>query len=222
VAHRRSACLQHSLRSGEDQITDVQRGTDQKLTVTARVYSLWAAGRLRETEERLKCETPITEVGSICASVVGFGFDFTGYIDVRFMQIGHDCNRADSISISAYSSAAHDAKVGFLAGPDSGGVPYLYYGFTLHDELALLVEAGFTPMQALQAATRDAAQFLSNKDAGTIEVGKRADLVLLAADPLADIHNTQKIEAVIVHGQFLHRRALDALLGEAESRAKGD
>ena len=96
--------------------------------------------------------------------------------------------------------AAHDAKVRFLAGTDSGGVPYLHYGFTLHDELGLLVEAGFTPMQALQAATRDAAQFLSNKDAGTIEVGKRADLVLLTADPLADIHNTQKIEAVIVHG----------------------
>src|SRR5215472_13077828 len=79
---------------------------------------------------------------------------------------------------------AHQAGVPFLAGTDSGGVPYLYYGFSLHDELALLVDAGFTPMQALQAATRDAAQFLGLKDTGTVEIGKRADLVLLVADPL--------------------------------------
>ena len=79
--------------------------------------------------------------------------------------------------------------VRFLAGTDRGGVPYLYYGFSLHDELALLVEAGFTPLEALQAATRNAAEFLGLKDTGTIEPNRRADLVLLAADPLADSAN---------------------------------
>jgi len=63
-------------------------------------------------------------------------------------------------------------------------VPYLYYGFSLHDELALLVDAGFNPTQALQAATSYAAESFGFKDTGTIEIGKRADLVLLAADPL--------------------------------------
>jgi hypothetical protein len=115
---------------------------------------------------------------------------------------------------------AHRAGVSFLAGTDSGGVPYVYYGFSLHDELALLVEAGFTPMQALQAATRDPARFLGLNDTGTVETGKRADLILLGADPLADIHNTQKIKAVILGGRLLDRRELDAFLSQAESRAK--
>lgn len=116
--------------------------------------------------------------------------------------------------------AAHEAGVRFLAGTDSGGVPYLYYGSSLHDELALLVDAGFTPLQALQAATRDAAEFLGLGDTGTIEAGKRADLVLLRANPLADIHNVSKIDAVILGGRLLDRHDLDELLKLAEQRAK--
>ena len=115
---------------------------------------------------------------------------------------------------------AHQAGVRFLAGTDSGGVPYLYYGFSLHNELALLVEAGFTPMQALQSASRDPAEFLGLRDRGTIEAGKRADLVLLRADPLADIHNTQQIEAVVIGGRVLNRGELDRLLNSAENKAK--
>jgi imidazolonepropionase-like amidohydrolase len=118
------------------------------------------------------------------------------------------------------ASAAYREGVPFLAGTDSGGVPYLYYGFSLHDELALLVEAGFTPIQALQAATLDPARFLGFPDSGTIEVGKRADLVLLTADPLADIHNTRRIEAVILKGRFHDQRELAALLNAAANRVK--
>jgi hypothetical protein len=114
---------------------------------------------------------------------------------------------------------AHEAGVRFLAGTDSGG-PYLYYGFSLHDELGLLVDAGFTPLQALRAATRDAAEFLGLEDTGTIESGKRADLVLLDANPLADIHNTQKIDAVILGGKLLDRHALDGLLKGVEQKAR--
>lgn len=115
---------------------------------------------------------------------------------------------------------AHQAGVRFLAGTDSGGVPYLYYGSSLHDELALFVEAGFTPMEALQATTRDPAQFLGLKDSGIIAVGNRADLVLLTADPLADIHNISKIDAVIRDGRLYDRRKLDEFLSTAEKRAK--
>jgi hypothetical protein len=116
--------------------------------------------------------------------------------------------------------AAHQAGVLFLAGTDSGGVPYVYFGSSLHDELALLVRAGFTSLQALQAATRDPAHFLGLEDIGTVEPGKRADLVLLRADPLVDIRNTKRIEAVILGSRLLDRRELNALLGRVENRAK--
>jgi imidazolonepropionase-like amidohydrolase len=106
----------------------------------------------------------------------------------------------------------HTAGVRMLAGTDSTE-PYTYPGFTLHDELAWLVAAGLTPMEALQSATRNAAEFLGRSDRqGTVEVGKDANMVLLRANPLTDIHNTQKIEAVILHGRYLSRADLDHFL----------
>jgi imidazolonepropionase-like amidohydrolase len=77
-------------------------------------------------------------------------------------------------------------------------------GLTLHEELALLVEAGLTPMEALQTATRNPAEYLNKLDSlGTIEKGKLADLVLLDANPLEDIRNTRKIRAVIIGGKLV-------------------
>jgi imidazolonepropionase-like amidohydrolase len=112
------------------------------------------------------------------------------------------------------------AGVPFLAGTDSGGLSYTYYGFSLHDELAFLVQAGFTPMDALQAATSKAAQFLGLADqVGTVTAGKQADLVLLEANPLDDIRNTQSIRAVVVRGRYLDRVALDGLLARAKAAA---
>jgi imidazolonepropionase-like amidohydrolase len=93
-------------------------------------------------------------------------------------------------------------------------------GFTLQEELVLLVDAGLTPMQALQAATINSATVTNrSKDLGSIEAGKLADVVLLNADPLADIHNTSKIEAVIAGGKLLRRANLDALLRQGERTA---
>jgi imidazolonepropionase-like amidohydrolase len=115
--------------------------------------------------------------------------------------------------------AMHQAGVPFLAGTDTPGVPCIFPGFSLHDELALLVaDGGFTPLEALQAATRDPARFLGReKDLGTVEPGKLADLVVLDADPLADIHNTTKIAAVVVNGKLLPRNELDKVLAEVEA-----
>jgi imidazolonepropionase-like amidohydrolase len=76
-------------------------------------------------------------------------------------------------------------------------------GIDLHNELALLVEAGFTPLEALQAATLNPAKFLGKTERfGTIQVGRAADLVLLDANPLEDISHTRKINAVVLGGKF--------------------
>jgi imidazolonepropionase-like amidohydrolase len=115
--------------------------------------------------------------------------------------------------------AMHRAGVDILAGTDVLN-PYCFPGFSLHDELELFVEAGLSPMAALQTATRNPARYLDQqKDFGTVEQGKIADLVLLDADPLKDIKNTRKIAAVIVGGQLLAREKLDAILVDVESAA---
>ncbi len=107
--------------------------------------------------------------------------------------------------------------VRFLAGTDSAA-PNVFPGSSLHEDLAYLVQAGLTPMQALQAATRNPAEFLGKlQTQGTIEPGKFADLLLLDANPLDDIHNTQRIRAVLLHGKMLDRKSLDGLL-EAEEK----
>ena len=107
-----------------------------------------------------------------------------------------------------------------IAGTDVPVMP-LVPGFALHHELAALVDAGLTPMQAIQAATRNASQAAARShQVGTIEPGKRADLVLLDADPLADIANTKRIRAVVIRGRLLERAALDSLLVDAEAFAR--
>jgi len=96
----------------------------------------------------------------------------------------------------------HKAGVEIMAGSDFSDWA-LVPGVDLHNELALLVETGFTPMEALQAATLNPAKFLGKTDTyGTIQVGRAADLVLLDMNPLEDISHTRKIHAVILGGKF--------------------
>lgn len=112
----------------------------------------------------------------------------------------------------------HARGVRILAGTDLG-VSHVYPGFSLHDELHHLVIAGLSPSEALQAATKNPAEFLNLDSLGTVEVGKVADLLLLDADPTATIANTRKIHAVIVAGRMLDRAFLDDLLKQGERTA---
>jgi len=92
-----------------------------------------------------------------------------------------------------------DAGIPFAAGTDAGP-PGRFPGYSQHWELQLMVEAGLTPAQALDAATRRAAMFLGAEDLGTLEPTKWADFVVLDANPLTDIKNTRKIRSVFIAG----------------------
>ena len=106
-----------------------------------------------------------------------------------------------------------------LAGTDSFD-SFDISGFSLHQELELLVKAGLKPTEALQAATTNPAKFLGReRDLGTVEVGKVADLVLLDADPTEDIRNSRKIRGVVLHGHFFDRVALDKMLAGVTTAA---
>lgn len=105
-----------------------------------------------------------------------------------------------------------------MAGSDGPG-GLMGYGWTTHRELAMLVDAGLSPMQALAAATTVPARYLgAEREWGTLSRGKRADLVLLEGDPLADIRNTTRIAGVSVGGKWLEKRALDTMVEQARVR----
>lgn len=113
----------------------------------------------------------------------------------------------------------HRAGANLLVGSDSLD-PFVFPGDSFHHELAELVRAGFTPMEVLQAATRGAAEFLGGeKEFGTVETGRAADLVLLGANPVENISNTRSVWAVIRHGNYYDRGALDAMLAQAKAAA---
>lgn len=117
--------------------------------------------------------------------------------------------------------ALHHAGVPFMAGTDAAPGVYIMPGFSLHDELANFVEAGFTPMESLQTATSNPARFLEMEASfGSVEPGKVGDLVLLRANPLEDIRNAQKINVVIAHGRLFDRAALDQILMKVEAAAR--
>jgi imidazolonepropionase-like amidohydrolase len=111
----------------------------------------------------------------------------------------------------------HRAGVRLLAGTDAPN-PYVFPGFGLHEELELFVQAGLSPLEALQTATVNPAKFLGKeKELGTIEKGKLADLVLLEASPLEDIKNTMRIAAVVANGKYLPKTDLQKLLSDVEA-----
>lgn len=113
----------------------------------------------------------------------------------------------------AVTLAMQRAGVTLVTGTDAS---YLHPpGFSLHDEIDMLVEAGLTPAEALRAATINCANLFPSLNAGAVAPGKRADLVLLNGNPLTDIRNAHDIHAVVLRGRVLNRAALDRALADA-------
>jgi imidazolonepropionase-like amidohydrolase len=102
------------------------------------------------------------------------------------------------------AGALHKAGIPVVAGTDQT-VP----GYSLHREIELYVQAGFTPMEAIQAATLASARAMGlSQESGTVEKGKRGDLILIKGNPLEDIRNTRNVEYVVTNGTMYHTAEL--------------
>lgn len=174
--------------------------------------------------EKSTWHTP-TLVAGVSFSDLGFTEDFFATDTVRYLpkarqQAAIDIQnpKADPTNVYKFGSWSlqivnqmHSAGVKLLAGTDSP--PLHVPGFCLHLELKAMVVAGLSPLEALQTATINPAEFFKiSHDIGSIDVGKYADLILLDKDPLLDIENARCITSVMSRGQFFNREALDSML----------
>jgi imidazolonepropionase-like amidohydrolase len=116
----------------------------------------------------------------------------------------------------------YNSGVTILAGTDAGYLnSFNYPGLGMHDELAIMVKYGLTPQQALICSIVNGPVFFNqSKEYGSISKGKNADLLILNANPLIDINNTKKIDAVINKGKYLSRKMLDQLLSDTEQKVR--
>jgi Amidohydrolase family len=148
-----------------------------------------------------------------------------GIVQGGWLQKAAPAARPDSITVrSSFSlertGALNKAGVRLLAGTDAPRA-FIYPGFSLHEELSLLVSSGLTPAEALRAATYNPAAYLGSLDSlGTIEQGKVADLVLIDANPLLDIRNTRRISTVIANGRVFDAAARASLLNGVQAALK--
>ena len=134
----------------------------------------------------------------------------------RFGEGFYEANQRRFVKEMSLLGDMQDKGVRFLAGTDYAN-PHCYPGFTMHDELGMMVKAGFTNLEALQTATYNPAVFFNKQDKmGNVKGGMVADLMLLNGNPLEDISNTKKIEAVFLKGKYFSRAALDDLLEKAK------
>jgi cytosine/adenosine deaminase-related metal-dependent hydrolase len=148
-----------------------------------------------------------------------------GLVQGGWLKRASSLARADTMVVRSYFSFGRtrdlrDAGVKLLAGTDMPQA-FVYPGFSLHQELELLVNSGLTPLEALRTATYNPAEYLNALDSlGTVEKGKLADLVLLEANPLTDIRNTRRISTVIANGRVFDAAARRDLLNHVETALK--
>ena len=141
----------------------------------------------------------------------------------QYLERQTDQGFAAAAAVAAASARAvrdlHQGGASVLAGTASFDA-FVLPGHSLHQELELLVKAGLSPAQALETATRNAAEYRgTDRTEGTIAAGKRADLVLLDADPTIEISNARRVHMVIANGRVYDRDALDRMLADVKTFA---
>ena len=105
-----------------------------------------------------------------------------------------------------------EKEVSLLAGSDCGAFnSYIYPGISLHQELQAMVDAGLSPLQALQTSAINGAKYLKKENTGAIKANYKADLVILNANPLENIEETQNINSVIKNGKVFQQQDLEGL-----------
>jgi len=165
---------------------------------------------MRTRDEYMNAETNEYRTGF--AKVIG------EYLGGEDAVVSHTARNVEILAALVYEM--HSAGVPLLLGTDLFGA--VVPGFSAHQELELLVDAGLTPYEALRTGTVNAAAFLGETDnAGTVEVGKRADFFLVEANPLADIGNAADVNGVFSHGKWCSASDLVQMLSEAKKLAGG-
>jgi imidazolonepropionase-like amidohydrolase len=206
--------------TGMEAIAAHQRSFEHLLSVRDTATSLIA----ELARQRVwQCPTVINSVGTAAdfTSDPGVPFWLKQSVDNWRRTAATRAAESDSAASAAAERATrrlgliktmYDLKIPFLAGTDAPAGYDLVPGASLHRELQLFVRAGLTPLQALQTATLNPAVYFGRTaDWGTIAVGKTADLVVLRANPLADIANTRAVAAVVADGRYYSPRELDRL-----------
>ncbi len=143
----------------------------------------------------------------------GFAKVIGEYLGDQGAVVAHIARNIETFSALLFEM--HDAGVPLLLGTDSFGA--VVPGFSVHQELEMMVDAGLTPYQALLTGTVNVAAYLGEScDAGTIEIGKRADFILTQHNPLADIANVSDVSGVFSHGKWRAASDLTKMLAEAK------
>jgi hypothetical protein len=206
LIHRDEAKCQHLF----DELR--KNGTWQTPTLSVHRYFAW------ENDPQFKNDARLQYFTGTPRSLLTLRDDgrLTGWTEANF-----EVARSLFAAYEHFVGLMFSSGVPLLAGSDSMN-PYVFPGFSLHTELAYMVEGGVTPLGALQAATRNPAIFMNQSDKyGSVNIGKVANLVLLDADPLQDIHNTTKIAAVFLSGKTYGRADLDRILKTARDNDSG-
>jgi hypothetical protein len=228
--------------SSRDSVLRARFGDTTTLSQESQLALIRAQSReLRATYDPAKCRSVIATLVRnhtwVTPTLVVYqpyahGFDSTsthpelakyvpGLVQGGWIRRAAGLSPSDSMVVRSYFSFDRtrdlkNAGVKLLAGTDMPQA-FVYPGFSLHDELELLVRSGLTPLEALRTTTYNPAEYLGALDSlGTVSRGKIADLVLLDADPLVDIRNTRRISAVIANGRLFDSAARDSLLSHVE------